>query len=265
MRGFVVGFLAGFLSIGACAIGGPATVPSTQAAALPPEPVPSEPADQAAPKLGKDGNVSEYFMKMHIMFLQQRALGGIDVLFLGDSITDDWRKPGPRGGKEIWDKVLAPLNAANFGIRGDKTQNVLWRLDHGEVDGISPKVVVLLIGTNNIAYPADDILLGEMKIVQEIQQKLPRTRLLILGIFPRGNNPKDPIVARMREKIKTVNTGLAQLDDGNMTRFLDLGDKFLDEKGFLLPDVMPDEVHLNARGYQIWADGMLDTLNDMLR
>ena len=256
MRGLILGILAALLLVGGAALADSGTA-ATQPGL--------EPADQPAPKLGKDGNVSEYFMKMHIMFLHQRALGGIDLLFIGDSITDSWRKPAPRGGLEIWNKIYVPLNAANFGISGDKTQNVLWRMDHGELDGLSPKVVVLLIGTNNMAYSADDILLGEMKIVQEIDKRLPHSRLLLLGIFPRGFDPKDPVAAEMRAKIKKVNEGLAQMDDGNMTRYLDIGDKLTDAKGNISPDIMPDALHLNAKGYQIWADGMQSTLDDMMK
>ncbi len=166
---------------------------------------------------------------------------------------------------EIWNKRYAPLGAANFGVGADKTQNILWRIDHGELDGISPKVVVLLAGANNMAYRADDILLGDMAIVQDIHQKLPLSKLLILGIFPRGADPDNPVVASMRDKIKKVNTGLAQLDDGQMTRYLDIGPKFLGDKDVLLTNLIPDGFHLNSQGYQTWADAMQDTLDDMMK
>jgi lysophospholipase L1-like esterase len=223
-----------------------------------------EPADVAAPKLGKDGNLEPKFKRLHEQFLVRRTSGPIDVLFLGDSITENW---GGRG-KDVWAKTYGDMNPANFGIGGDKTQHVLWRIDNGELDGISPKVLVLMIGTNNVpgdAYSAEDILNADTKIVQEIRQKLPNTKILLLAIFPRGADPTDPKVIPLRAKIKTVNEGLAKLDDGSTIRYLDIGDKFLDADGNLPKDIMPDALHPNAKGYQIWADSMAPLLAEMLK
>ncbi len=234
----------------------PTTTPTTTPSA------PLQPADVAAPKLGRDGQLDYHFKTMHEKFLQRRTEGPIDLLFLGDSITEGWSGRG----KAVWQSNYANLNAANFGIGGDRTQHVLWRIDNGELDGISPKVLVLLIGTNNIGYPAQDILAGDLKIVAEIHQKLPQTKLLIIGIFPRGADPSDPNVAEMRAKIITVNKGLALLDDANKNRFLDLGDKFLTPDGKITRDFMYDAValHPNAAGYQLWADAMKPLLAQML-
>jgi lysophospholipase L1-like esterase len=220
-----------------------------------------EPADVAAPKLGPDGQLESHFKMDHEEFLHRRTEGKISVLFLGDSITEGWKW----WGKEIWPKYYPQMDAANFGIGGDKTQHVLWRIDNGELDGIDPKVLVLLIGTNNIGYPAEDILKADEKIVDKIHQKLPRTKVLIMGIFPRGADPTDPTVAAMRAKIQTVNQGLAKLDDGNLTRFLDIGDRFLGADGTISPDVMKDALHPTAAGYEIWADAMNPLLNEMLK
>jgi lysophospholipase L1-like esterase len=235
----------------------PTTVPTTAPAAA------LEPADVAAPKLGSDGQLNSHFKKKHEEFLQRRTEGPIDLLFLGDSITEGWSGRG----KAVWQSNYADLNAANFGIGGDRTQHVLWRIDNGELDGISPKVLVLLIGTNNIGYSAEEILAGDTKIIAEIHEKLPQTKLLIIGIFPRGADPSDPTVAEMRAKIITVNKGLATLDDGNKTRFLDLGDKFLTPDGKITRDFMYDAValHPNAAGYQLWADAMKPLLAEMLK
>jgi lysophospholipase L1-like esterase len=128
-------------------------------------------------------------------------------------------------------------------------------------------VLVLLIGTNNIGYPAEDILAADTKIVAEIHDKLPQTKVLIIGIFPRGADPSDPNVAEMRAKIIAVNKGLALLDDGTKTRFLDLGDKFLTPDGKITRDFMYDAValHPNQAGYQLWADAMKPLLTDMLK
>ena len=150
------------------------------------------------------------------------------------------------------------MNAANFGIGGDKTEHVLWRIDNGELDGISPKVLVLLIGTNNIGYSAEDILKADTKSSRKSTISFRRPRCSIIGIFPRGADPSDPNVAAMRAKIIAVNKGLAALDDGNKTRFLDLGDKFLTPDGKITKDFMYDNValHPNEAGYQLWADAI---------
>jgi lysophospholipase L1-like esterase len=228
------------------------------------QPATVEPADVAAPKLGKDGQIDPKFKTKHEAFLKRKTDGPIDVLFLGDSITEGWSGRG----KDVWEKTYGNLNPANFGIGGDKTEHVLWRIDNGELDGISPKVLVLMIGTNNVkgdAYSAEDILKADTKIVQEIHQKLPSTKLLLLAIFPRGADPTTADVASWRAKIKSVNEGLAKLDDGNLTRYLDIGDKFLAPDGTLPKDIMPDALHPNAKGYQIWADAMAPLLADMLK
>lgn len=242
------------LTSGAVAQNAPTTMPATRPA------VKLEPADIASPKTDRN---RDRFLQKHREFLARGAQGKIGVLFLGDSITEGWNTRG----KAVWDKYYAAMDAANFGISGDKTQHVLWRIDHGELDGISPKVVVLMIGTNNIAYPAEDILRADQKIVREIHQKLPDTKLLLLGIFPRGRDPQEPAVAAMREKIKTVNEGLAKLDDGDKTRYLDLSDKFLAPDGTIPGDVMPDApaLHPDEKGYQIWAETMQPLLEQMMK
>ncbi len=225
-------------------------------------PAVQQPADIPAPKLGKDQKIDPRFLEMHESFLRRRTEGPIDLLFLGDSITEIWGS----NGKEVWAKYYGKLNAANFGISGDQTQHVLWRIQNGELDGISPKVVVLMIGTNNLTrYPAAAIVRADKLIVERIHEKLPNTKVLLLGIFPRGADPKAHGTAFYRAKIKVVNAGLATLDDGDKTRYLDIGDKFLDADGSLPRAVMPDFLHPSAAGYQIWADSMAPLLNSMMK
>ncbi|MGD0388047.1 MAG: platelet-activating factor acetylhydrolase IB subunit [Tepidisphaeraceae bacterium] len=239
------------LALGGRAAADATTAPSTPRPAL-------QPADIPAPKLGPDGQMDAHFKKLHESFLLRRSQGPIGVLFLGDSITEGWSGRG----KRVWDMYYSKLDAVNFGISGDRTQHVLWRIENGELDGISPKVVVLMIGTNNIiGYPAEDVLKADELIVQRIHEKLPDAKVLLLGIFPRGASADDP----RRAKIKTVNAGLATLDDGNKTRFLDIGSKFLNDDGSLPRPIMPDFLHPAAAGYQIWADAMAPLLDDMLK
>jgi beta-glucosidase len=245
-------------------LGNLAWISAARGAALSPppstQPTAQEPADVAAPKLGKDGQLEHHFKLKHEEFLQRRTQGKIGVLFLGDSITEGWTW----WGKTIWPKYYPQLDAANFGIGGDKTQHVLWRIENGELDGINPKVVVLLIGTNNIGYPAEDILKADEKIVQEIHEKLPQSKLLIMGIFPRADK-RAGSVPIMQAKIREVNKGLASLDDGSKTRFLDIGDRFLGSDGSLPKEIMADSLHPTVAGYEIWADAMNPLLYEMLK
>jgi lysophospholipase L1-like esterase len=196
------------------------------------------------------------WMTLHESFLERAKSGDIDLLFLGDSITQGWGG----GGKATWDRFYAPRKAANFGIGGDRTQHVLWRLDHGEVDGIRPKVAVLMIGTNNLGTNApDEIADGVTAIVKRLREKLPETKILLLGVFPRDENP-----SARRERIKSINDRIAKLDDGKMVEYLDIGKSFLNEDGTISKDVMPDFLHLSSRGYRIWADAMEPTLWSMM-
>jgi lysophospholipase L1-like esterase len=228
---------------------------------------PSEPADVPAIKMGNDHGIG--FINRHVGFLNDlKALEGkCDLLFVGDSITDGWRgRPNPdrgTGGKEIFDKTYGQYHPYNIGIGGDRTQHVLWRLEAGEVKGISPKVAVLMIGTNNLGSNTnEEIVSGVTKIVQSLHSRLPNTKVLLLGIFPRDPQPD----TQNRQRIKAINAELAKLDDGGKTvKYLDIGDKFLQPDGTLPRDIMPDALHPNTKGYQIWADAMQPTLEELMK
>jgi len=205
------------------------------------------------------------WVQRHEGFVAQAKRGGIDLLFLGDSITDFWRGRG----SNVWNKYYAPLHAANFGISGDRTQHVLWRMDNGELDGIKPKVVVLMIGTNNTGKERDgqtirntvpETIEGVKAVVAEIRRKLPDTKILLLGIFPRGATIGDP----QRAQVALINTVIAKLNDGKMVQYLDIGSCFLDDEGNLPKSIMPDHLHPNEQGYEIWARAMNPTLFKML-
>jgi beta-glucosidase len=206
-------------------------------------------------------------MSRHEGFVSEAKKGGVDILFLGDSITDLWRSRGA----DVWTRYYAPRRAANFGISADRTQHVLWRVEHGELDGIKPKVIVLLIGTNNSKTdPAEDIAKAIKMIIGDIHAKIPGTKVLLLGIFPRGprRNPDGTLddASQCMATIHAVNEIIAKYDDGGRTvKFLDLGPKFLGADGKIPPDIMPDFLHPNEKGYQIWADAMEPTLDEMLK
>jgi lysophospholipase L1-like esterase len=201
----------------------------------------------------------------HEGFVAQAKQGGIDILFMGDSITDFWRNRG----SNVWNQYYAPRHAANFGISGDRTQHVLWRMNNGELDGIKPKVVVLMIGTNNtgkernsdkIRNTVPETIAGVQAVVADIRARLPDSKILLLAIFPRGTLD-DP----QRAQVALINTVIAKLDDGSMVRYLDIDPKFIEADGTLPRSIMPDLLHPNAHGYQIWADAMNPTLDEMMK
>jgi lysophospholipase L1-like esterase len=195
----------------------------------------------------------------HAQFLERSKQGDIDLVFLGDSITDRW----PRVGEWSW-LNLAPYKPANFGIEGDCTEHLLWRLEHGELDEISPKVVIVLIGSNNVFYFADEkpewTASGIEKIVTVIRKRAPKSNVLLLGIFPR-----DEQGSRVRRTITAVNREIQRLDDGAHVRFVDIGAQFLDGDGNIPPDIMPDKVHLSAKGYYLWYRSLESILPEMLK
>ena len=194
------------------------------------------------------------WLARHTGFLDRKAQGPIDLLFIGDSITEGWGNEG----KAVWEREFAPHNSANFGIGGDETQHVLWRLQNGEIDGIKPKVVVLKIGTNNIGnsgHSAEMTISGIEKIVQLLKQKLPTSRILLLGLLPRDEMPETPL----RRTIAQINQAIAKLQDTQVT-YLDLGQVFLEQDGRISSTIMPDFLHLSPKAYEMWADAMRPTL-----
>lgn len=194
----------------------------------------------------------------HKQFLEIAKKGGVEVVFIGDSITQGW------GNNAAWKKNFEPLKAANFGISGDQTGHVLWRItEGGELDSIKPKVAVIMIGTNNTGgHSAEQIAGGIKLIVETIHKKTPDTKVLLLGVFPRSAKADAPA----RKKITEINKIISTLDNSSKgVRYLDIGEKFLDKEGNLPKDIMPDYLHLSAKGYEIWADAITPTLKEMLK
>lgn len=207
------------------------------------------------------------WLNRHEGFVAEAKRGGIDVLFLGDSITDFWRDPNR--GLPVWQRNYAPLHAANFGISGDRTQHLLWRLENGEVDGIAPRVVVLLIGTNNTGVESDlktprnttaETIEGVTLVVKTLRTKLPQAKLLLPSIFPRADEKGPP----PGQQIPEINAALARLADGKVVQFLDVVPRFVDAKGEIRRDLLPDLLHPNTAGYEIWAEAMREPLERLL-
>jgi beta-glucosidase len=200
------------------------------------------------------------WQKRHAAMNAQVKQGGAELLFIGDSITQGWEGEGAT----LWKERYAPRKAVNLGISGDQTEHVLWRLQNGNLAGITPKAAVIMIGTNNVGntggkQSAEQIAAGVKAIVAELATRTPKTKVLLLAIFPRAA-PGDPL----RDKIAAINALLAKQADAERVTYLDIGPKFLSADGTLAPEVMPDKLHLTAKGYAIWADAIESELKRLL-
>lgn len=182
-----------------------------------------------------------------------------DLLFIGDSITHSWENAG----KKVWEKYYAPRKAFNIGFSGDRTQHVLWRFDNGELAKFQPKVAVIMIGTNNTGHTmqkAEETASGVKAIITQLHQHSPKTKILLLAIFPRGATADH----KMRKLNDQINAIIKTYDDGKTVYYLDLAPTFLDKDGNLPKSVMPDRLHPKAAGYQLWADAMEPKLKKLL-
>ncbi|WP_339721371.1 GDSL-type esterase/lipase family protein [uncultured Paraglaciecola sp.] len=176
----------------------------------------------------------------------------IELLFLGDSITHEWEVEG----EQFWQQHFAPRNAFNLGFAGDRTEHLLWRIQNGELEQLLPQWMVLLIGTNNAGHrldPPEDIAIGVQAILEELQHRLPTSKVLLMAIFPRSRNTNKP----MRQRIVATNTLIKEFADGKQVHWLDINNQFLTQDGVLLESVMPDLLHINAAQYEKWAQAVL--------
>jgi beta-glucosidase len=211
----------------------------------------------------------EWWMPRHERVLERIKQGQVDLIMVGDSITHGWE----RNGKETWDRYYAGRNAVNMGFGGDRTQHVLWRLEHGEIDGIKPKLAVLMIGTNNSNDDtAEEIADGIKAICAEIRARLPTTKILVLAIFPRamGSRAQRELVkqgARYNDqwaRNEKASRLASQVADNKMIYYQDINKSFLDDNGFLTRKIMPDLLHLSADGYRTWAEAMEPTVQKLM-
>ena len=191
----------------------------------------------------------------HLRINNRVSEGKVDLIFIGDSITSDWESRGPK----VWEQFYGKRNAVNLGIGGDRTQHVIWRLDNGNVKGISPKAAVVMIGTNNSRdNTSEQIAEGVTVIINQLRNKLPETKVLLLAIFPRGANDERH---RVNEKANAI---FSELADGEHVHYLDIGSKFMNKDGVLIRGMMPDQLHLNEQGYLIWAEAIESNLSKLL-
>ncbi len=186
----------------------------------------------------------------------KEAPGDYDIEFIGDSITQGWEGAG----KNVYQEFYGHRKIINFGVGGDRTQHVLWRFEQGQLDGIKAKVAEVMIGTNNSNDNSEaEILAGVEAIVQQIRTRQPETKILLLGIFPRGKT-----FSAQRGKLLEVNQALARLDDGSHIFYLDIGSLFIENDGSISKSIMPDALHPNDAGYRIWANATEPKLKQLL-
>lgn len=189
--------------------------------------------------------------------------GPCDIAFIGDSITQGWEG----NGKTVWTNYYGNRKCLNFGVGGDKTEHVLWRFENGQLDGIKPKAVVLMIGTNNSnknkdgteQYSEGEILAGVQAIIQQLRARLPETKVLVVGIFPRAKT-----FSTQRGKLLQINQALAKVADGQMIHYVDFGSQLIEADGSISREIMPDALHLSEKGYTIWAQAIEPKLKELL-
>jgi len=193
----------------------------------------------------------------HHQINERAKQGNVDLLFIGDSITQGWEGAG----KDVWKARYEPRNAMNAGIGGDRTQHVLWRLENGNIDGLKPKAAVLMIGTNNMgANSPEEIAAGIKAVINKLRTSLPETRLLVLAVFPRGEKPDE----ELRKKNEAINKLIEDVGDGKMVQYLNINAKLMNADGTQNREIMPDLVHLSPRGYEIWGEAIEGKVAEML-
>ena len=220
-------------------------------------------ADKPAPRTDKNSELA------HEQLLAKAKQGKIDIYFEGDSIARRWGATDYPQFLENWNRNFFGWNAADFGWGADRVQNILWRLENGELDGIHPKVIVLLGGTNNVGsrVPAagadsvvDDVTRGLQSVVRVMQEKAPQAVIVLTAIFPRNDNME------VMPEIDRINANLARMADGKKIRYLNINDRLADADGKLHEGMMNerDKLHPTLMGYQVWADALKPIFTELL-
>jgi lysophospholipase L1-like esterase len=219
-------------------------------------------ADEAKPNLAIKPELHAKTEGRINKFNEISKQGEAKLVFLGDSITQGWEG----NGKEVWKAEWEKYKAANFGIGGDRTEHVLWRMDNGNFDGLKPKLVVVMIGTNNTGHrkgaePAADTAAGVKAILDKLAAKCPDAKVLVLGIFPRGAMADD----KLRVHNAAINEHIAKMADGQKVHYMDIAKSFLQPDGSLPKEIMPDLLHLSPKGYQLWADAIKEKVAELMK
>ena len=216
------------------------------------------PADRPVPRVDRNSQIA------HQHLLGKASYGGIDVYFLGDSITRRWGATDYPEFLANWNTNFFGWNAANFGWGADQIEHMLWRLEHGELDGVHPKIIVVLAGLNNVGTvpggeaKVENITRGLQALVNVCQQKAPKAVIILTALFPRNDNMAViPTINRINERI-------AAMADGKKIRYLNVNDKLADKDGKLFEGISKDKLHPSLKGYQVWADGLKPIFTEIL-
>ncbi len=201
----------------------------------------------------------ELWLRRHDNLNELAEAGDFELMFLGDSITHEWNFRDR--GREVWDEYYGDRQAVNFGSGADRTEHILWRVENSKFENHRPRLVILMAGTNNTSLnTVEEIADGVFAIVQRLRKKLPETRILVLGIFPRGRTPRN----KWRQKAAAANEIIRRIADDEEIFYLDIGSRFIDQEGMISDQVMRDYLHLTPRGYRIWAAAMEPTVAELL-
>jgi len=206
-------------------------------------------------------NPNEWWMKRHAEKMKLVKAGGSEVVFVGDSITHGWEG----NGRTQWERYFGgePYKALNLGFGGDRTEHVLWRIAHGEFDGYAAKVILLMIGTNNTGHnsfekePTIDTIIGIREVIRQLQAKQPQAKIVLTAILPRGRDNDDAL----RKRNETVNLAISTFADNRKVFWVDFNAALLRQDGVLPLNIMPDRLHPQAYGYEIWASAVLPYVN----
>jgi lysophospholipase L1-like esterase len=219
---------------------------------------PATPADQPRVRVDRNSHLA------HQQLLAKAKAGTIDLYFVGDSIARRWGALDYPDLLAHWKKTFHGWNAGNFAWGADRTENILWRLENGELEGVNPKVIVVLAGTNNVGRePGDeakvqDVTRGVKAIVEACRKKAPAATIVLTAIFPRNDNPA------VMPTIGRINENLVKLADGKVVRFLDVNPKLADANGVLFEGMTVDKLHPSLKGYEVWAEGLRPILTELL-
>lgn len=215
-------------------------------------------ADQPVPRSDRNSQLA------HEQLLQKARHGGIDIYFVGDSITRRWGATDYPDFLANWNRNFHGWNAADFGWGGDTTQNILWRLENGELDGVNPRIIVILAGTNNVGRKPGgdaevaDITRGIKALIDLCRAKAPAATIVLTAIFPRNDG------GDVGPTIDRINANIAKFADGKTIRFINVNSRLADSHGTLLEGMTVDKLHPALPGYQIWADALKPIFTEVL-
>jgi hypothetical protein len=207
------------------------------------------------PVMQTEEEPAQWWESRHNSINKRLKEGNVDLLFIGNSIIHGWENSG----KEYWNLYYKHRNAVNMGFGWDRTQHVIWRIDHTNFENLTPKLAIVLVGINNWPNTSEEIADGIIMICKKLREKLPMMKILLLAIFPSDQTPTDN-----RRKMEKASLLASKIADGKMIYYLDISKEFLEQDGTISIDIMPDYIHPSNKGYKIWAEAMEPTIAKLL-